>query len=162
MRTSGNQVNGHSWRTLSSEFLLRRIIGRTLNLGIIMQKIPLNLARPGMVLEKPVLRNNGLVLVAQGTEISDGLLVRLGNMGVNSVTVEGHPVAMEGESPPKSYQERIDSLDHLFRRYKDDPWMNKMKGFISAFFKRKMAAEKSSGQAEQQSGAQDKTLSKQK
>lgn len=120
-----------------------------------MQKIPLNQASPGMVLEKPVLRDNGLVLVAQGTEISDTLLFRLENMGVESVTVEGHPVEVEGENQPRSYQERIDSLDHLFRRYKDDPWMNKMKDFIRSYFKRKLLDQQSSRATQEKSANQN-------
>lgn len=127
-----------------------------------MQKIPLNQARPGMVLEKPVLRDNGLVLVAQGTEISDTLLFRLENMGVESVIVEGHPVEVEGENQPRSYQERIDGLDHLFRRYRDDPWMNKMKDFISSYFKRKLAAQNISGKIHEKSANQNSQDQEQK
>ncbi|MFP4084200.1 MAG: hypothetical protein ACLFP9_05780 [Desulfonatronovibrio sp.] len=127
-----------------------------------MQKIPLNQARPGMVLEKPVLRDNGLVLVAQGTEISDTLLFRLENMGVESVTVEGHPVEVEGEEQPRSYQERIDNLDHLFRRYKDDPWMNKMKDFIRSYFKRKLAAQQNSQSTQEKSANQNSQDQEQK
>ncbi len=127
-----------------------------------MQKLPIDLVRPGMVLEKPVLRDNGLVLVAKGTEISDTLLKRLENMDVKSVTVEGHPVHIEGEVPPKSYQERIDSLDHLFRKFKDDPWMNKMKKFIRYYFTRKLAAEQKAATADKNMRSQERASSGQK
>lgn len=115
-----------------------------------MQKIPVNLARPGMVLDKPVLRDNGLVLVAQGTEISQSLLDRLENMGVEWITVEGSPVDMEGMAPSKTYQQRMEEMDHLFRKYKDDKWMNNMKSFLKSYFRRKAESEKhESGQAPQ-------------
>ncbi len=124
-----------------------------------MQKLPLDLVRPGMVLEKPVLRDNGLVLVAKGTEISDTLLKRLENMDVKSVTVEGHPVEIEGQAAPKSYQERIDSLDYLFRRFQDDPWMNKMKKFIRSYFARKLASEQNAANADEKKASQARAAS---
>ncbi|WP_028573766.1 hypothetical protein [Desulfonatronovibrio hydrogenovorans] len=116
-----------------------------------MQKIPLNLARPGMVLEKPVLRDNGLVLVAQGTQLSDALLGRLENMGVSTITVEGSPLDLEGGARSVSYEERIESLDHMFRNFRDDPWMIRMKEFIRSYFERKMAA----GSSGRDAGTQD-------
>lgn len=127
-----------------------------------MQKIPLNLAKPGMVLDKPILRNNGQILVAQGTEISESLLSRLENMGISAVTVQGNPVEMEGVTPPKTYQQRIDELDHLFRRYNDDKWMSKMKSFIRSYFKRKIAAQKAASRAAAQTPNQEEGSSEKK
>lgn len=127
-----------------------------------MQKIPLNLVKPGMVLDKPILRDTGQILVAQGTEISESLLSRLENMGISSVTVHGNPVEMEGVTPPKTYQQRIDELDHLFRRYKDDKWMSKMKSFIRSYFKRKIAAEEAAARAAAQTPKQDDSSSEKK
>ncbi len=127
-----------------------------------MQKIPLSLARKGMVLEKPVLRDNGLVLVAPGTEISDSLLAKLENMGVQSVTVEGHPVEMEGQAAPKSFQERIDGLDHLFRRYREDAWMNKLKELIRIYLKRRMATAEHAAKATHESPGNTQAASEQK
>ncbi|RQD57634.1 MAG: hypothetical protein D5R98_08745 [Desulfonatronovibrio sp. MSAO_Bac4] len=124
-----------------------------------MQKIPLDLAKPGMVLDKPILRNNGQILVAQGTEISESLIGRLENMGISSVTVQGNPVEMEGVTPPKTYQQRIDELDHLFRRYDDDKWMSKMKRFIRSYFKRKIAAQEAASKAAAQSPKQNNDTS---
>ena len=46
-----------------------------------MQKIPLQLARPEMILAKPVTRENGMVLIAAGTVLTAGLISRLDNMG---------------------------------------------------------------------------------
>ncbi len=113
-----------------------------------MQKIPVNLAKAGMVLEKSVLRDNGLVLVAQGTEISEALLNRLENMGVEWITVEGAPVEMEGMAPPKTYEQRMQEMDHLFRRYKNDKWMDSMKSFLKSYFRRKAEMEnRESGRA---------------
>ncbi len=109
-----------------------------------MQKIPIDKAGPGMVLEKPVLRDNGLVLVAPGTELTPSLLHRLKSMDVEWITVQGHPVDMEGMGT-KSYQERIQDLDHMFRQYDRDDWMMKVKEVAKRFFQRKAALEAAEG-----------------
>jgi hypothetical protein len=42
-----------------------------------MQKIPINKAKPGMTLAKPVLKENGMVLVAENTELTETHLATL-------------------------------------------------------------------------------------
>jgi hypothetical protein len=105
-----------------------------------MQKIPLNLARPGMVLAKPVPRQDGIVVVASGTEISEGLLSRLESMEVETIVVEGNPVNMDGVMAGSSYATRVERLDHLFRKFPDDPWMGRVKGMFKEYFTLKAAA----------------------
>ncbi|WP_029893343.1 hypothetical protein, partial [Desulfohalovibrio reitneri] len=106
-----------------------------------MQKIPLNLAKPGMKLGKPVLRDNNLVVVAQGTELSDSLLMRLENMGIERITVEGNPVDMGGAAGDTAASKRLERLDHLFRGHEGDKWMNQVKKFLTNYFRMKAAAE---------------------
>ncbi|MFP4071150.1 MAG: hypothetical protein ACLFTB_03785 [Desulfovibrionales bacterium] len=102
-----------------------------------MQKIPLELAQAGMVLEKPLLRENGLVLVAEGTELTETLIGRLENMKITSIVVQGEPVEMEGMSGT-SYAKRIERLDHLFRGH-EDQWMQKVKLFLRHYFQSRAA-----------------------
>jgi hypothetical protein len=106
-----------------------------------MQKIPINLAQPGMVLEKPVLRPNGLVIVGEGTTLSDSLISRLENMGVKDIVVQGEPLDLEGMAGSTSYGKRIERLDHLFRRFNNDPWMKKVKAFLKSYYERKAASQ---------------------
>ena len=115
-----------------------------------MQKIPLKLAKPGFVLAKPVLRDNGMVLLAEGTELSESLLTRLEDMDVAAVVVKGEPVDMEGAAGSGGFAKRLERLDHLFRRYKADPWMGRVKERLREHFKIKAAAE--SGPAEPEAG----------
>lgn len=103
-----------------------------------MQKIPLNLARPGMVLAKPVLRDNGLVLVAENTELSESLLQRLERMDIETITVQGHPVDL-GDGGENTYAQRMSRLEHLFRRHGQDAWMLKVREHTRAFFQLKSA-----------------------
>jgi hypothetical protein len=101
-----------------------------------MQRIPLSLAKPGMTLAKPVLRDNGLVLVAENTELSESLLERLTRMEIETITVQGHPVDMGGgdESP---YALRIARLERLFRRHVEDAWMQGVREHIRQYFQLK-------------------------
>lgn len=104
-----------------------------------MQKIPLNLTKPGMKLAKPILRENGLVLVAENTELSESLLERLERMDVAMVTVQGNPVDLGGGGK-NPYTIRIERLEHLFRKHGDDPWMAKLQTHLKEYFLLKAAS----------------------
>jgi hypothetical protein len=108
--------------------------------GAPVQKIPLDLARPDMILAKAVLRDNGMVLVADGTTLTPSLLDRLKSMNVEHLVVEGNPVDLGGGGG-MGFAQRIERLDHLFRKHGDDPWMQKVKAFARAFFAKKAAAQ---------------------
>ncbi|MBA2849097.1 hypothetical protein G4V39_11035 [Thermosulfuriphilus ammonigenes] len=92
-----------------------------------MQKIPISLAREGMILAKEVTDSAGRVLCGPGTELSQRLLDRLANMGVQFVVVEGHPVAMPGE---KSLEERLAELERRFEKVAGDPVLAMLKEVI--------------------------------
>ncbi len=104
-----------------------------------MQKIPLNLAKPGMKLAKPILRENGLVLVAENSELSEALLERLERMDVTMVTVQGNPVDLGGGGK-NPYTNRVERLEHLFRKHGDDPWMAKLQTHLKDYFLLKAAS----------------------
>lgn len=91
-----------------------------------------------MVLAKPLLRDNGLVLVAENTELSETLLERLGRMEIQTVTVQGHPVDL-GDGGQNPYAKRLARLDHLFRRHDRDAWMQKVREHIRQYFQLKSA-----------------------
>ena len=117
-----------------------------------MQKIPLELARAGMVLEKPIMRDNGLVLVAEGTELTEPLLERLVAMQVEFILVQGHPLDLDGMAGGGSAAKRLERMDHLFRRHGDD-WMLKVKTFLKNYFRSRAAREAAaSGKAEGDEG----------
>jgi hypothetical protein len=112
-----------------------------------MQKIPLNLARPGMVLAKAVARTDGIAVAAQGTELSQALLDRFETMGVDTVVVEGNPVNLEGSAGDISFEKRAERLDHLFRRHAGDAWMEQIKRLLYDYFKLKAAGAAAAGAA---------------
>ncbi len=132
-----------------------------------MQRIPLKLAKAGMKLAKPVEKDNGMVLMAEGTELTDSLLSRLDGMDIESVVVKGNPVDLDGASgEATSYDKRIERMDHLFRKHQADPYMMKLKQGLKQYFKLKAAAEAAAAKAEAEAdqaldeGAQDSAAEK--
>ena len=104
-----------------------------------MQKIPLNLAREGMKLAKPLLRDNGLVLVAENSELTGYLLERLERMEIAMITVQGNPVDLGGGGAANPYAVRAGRLDHLFRKHAGDAWMRKNHEHLKEYFQLKAA-----------------------
>lgn len=92
-----------------------------------MQNIPLSLAISGMVTAKEVVRPdkpNGPPICGKGVELTDALIERLKGMGIQSVTVEGRPIRMEGEP---SLEDMLATLDKRFRKVEGDPLTMKLK-----------------------------------
>jgi len=69
-----------------------------------------------MILAKEILNPDGMVLCGAGTALSESLIERLTSMDVVDVTVEGHPVNVEGE---KTLREELEEVDLRFKRVED-------------------------------------------
>jgi hypothetical protein len=103
-----------------------------------MQNIPLTLAKAGMVVAKEIKASEdpaGMTICGKGVKLTDSLINRLEQMGIQSVNVEGHPVKMEGES---SVEEMLAALEHRFRRAGDDPLMLMIKDIYKGQIRRSM------------------------
>ena len=106
-----------------------------------MQRILMAQAGPGMILAKEILNPEGMVLCGSGTALSPALIERLVNMDVVDVTVEGHPVNIEGD---KTLQEELQEIDLRFQRVEDIAPLMYLKKRIQA----KLAASRSIGAVE--------------
>ena len=104
-----------------------------------MQKIPLQLTQPDMVLAKPVTRENGMVLIAAGTVLTASLISKLDNMGVEQVVVEGESLEMGGGCNAEVLAKKRERLDHLFRKFEDDTYMQRVKQMIADYYIRQCA-----------------------
>jgi len=85
-----------------------------------MQKIPLNLAAAEMVLARDIFKNDsptGMPICGKGTVLSDSLISRLAQMGVQSLYVEGHPVRQEGD---RGLAEQLVDLEKRFSKTMDN------------------------------------------
>jgi hypothetical protein len=123
-----------------------------------MQKIPIDLARPGMKLARPVLKEGGMVIMAEGMELTDSLIARLAAMKIDRITVQGNPVDLGGAGAGTRYAERVERLDVLFRRYGADKWMVRVKERMARYFRIKAAAQEARMKAAQ--GDAEQTASK--
>ena len=112
-----------------------------------MQKIPINLAAAGMKLAKPVTKEGGMTIMAEGMELTDSLISRLEAMKIDRITVQGHPVDMGGAGAGTKWGERKDRLDYLFRKHADDKWMTRVKDRMGQYFQIKAAAQEVKMQA---------------
>lgn len=86
-----------------------------------MQKIPLMLAKAGMILARDVFRGDsptGMPICGKETTLTDALITRLDQMDVQSVYVEGHPVWEEGQ---RSFDELLGELDLRFEKCRENP-----------------------------------------
>ncbi|HNY65123.1 MAG TPA: hypothetical protein PKM41_06765 [Deltaproteobacteria bacterium] len=109
-----------------------------------MQKIPIGLAAPGMVLAKPILNEKGMPLCAEGTELTEMLIDRLRAMNVTILTVKGHPI--DTGDREKTLEERLAEIEDRFIRVKGDPIMDEVKDAIMRAV-RKEAAEREAMEA---------------
>ena len=103
-----------------------------------MQKIPLKLATVGMKLARPVQSEKGIMLVAQGTELTDSIIARLRGLDVQQIVVEGEVDGL-GDAAHGIFARRLERLDHLFRKFDDDPFMFRLKRKLHQFFEIKAA-----------------------
>ena len=103
-----------------------------------MQSIPITLAAPEMVLAKPIRASDNpsaMTICGKGVKLTESLIDRLREMGFQSITVEGHPVKMDGEA---TLDDMLAALDKRFRRVKDDPIMMKLKEIYRKQIKQSM------------------------
>lgn len=86
-----------------------------------MQKIPLMLAKAGMILARDIFRGDspvGMPICGKDTVLTDALITRLDQMDVQSVYVDGHPVWEEGA---RSFEELMQDLDMRFEKSRQEP-----------------------------------------
>jgi hypothetical protein len=97
-----------------------------------MQRIPLALAEPGMVLAEAVLYSSGMVLAGVGVELTASMIERMAKSGIGALVVEGDADGSGGE-----FKAVLDKLPHLFRRYTRDAFMMTLHNMLQHYFSRK-------------------------
>lgn len=93
-----------------------------------MQKVPINLAAPGMILAKPVTNEKGMPLCAEGTELNANLIERMKKMNVQTLVLKGHPVDLGDRE--KSTDERLQEIKARFAHLEGDPIMDRLRDAI--------------------------------
>ena len=89
-----------------------------------------------MVLEKPVMRPDkpeGLAVFGKGIKLTAAGIERLKQIGVQAITVEGHPVIIEGE---ETLEQVLANMAHRFRQVRDNPEMMQLLDLYQTQIKR--------------------------
>ncbi|MFN3921726.1 MAG: hypothetical protein ACK4K4_04945 [Caldimicrobium sp.] len=76
-----------------------------------MQRLPLSYIKPGMKTYEEVVDSQGRVLCGKGVEITEEMLRKFEELGVNYVTVEGQAVKLPWE---KTLEEELEELEIKF------------------------------------------------
>lgn len=106
-----------------------------------MQMIPIALAEPEMALARDVRRTDNPQappICGRGTTLTESLIERLKNLGIKSITVEGHPVVIEGE---KTLEDLLADLDRRFSKVANVPLMMRLKEIYRKNIIRSMGGE---------------------
>jgi hypothetical protein len=82
-----------------------------------MAKILLEQLKPGMKLGRPLMNSSGMVLMAEGTELTEARISKIENMGVDSVYIDGP------SKPARPKEELLASLDKRFAKVEGNPQM---------------------------------------
>src|ERR1700690_2664417 len=103
-----------------------------------MQKIPLIIAKAGMILARDVFRSEsaiGIPICGKDTELTDTLIARLENLKVQSVYIQGHPAWEEGD---KNLDDILRDLDSRFAKVRQDPLTARLHDIYADYLKRSM------------------------
>lgn len=98
-----------------------------------MQRLPLSYLKPGMKTYEEVVDANGRVLCGKGVELTEELLKKFEDFGVQFVTVEGSPVKLPWE---KTLEEEIKALEERFKEVRDENLL-KLKMLLREFLEEK-------------------------
>jgi len=90
------------------------------------QRIPLSELKVGMVVARAITNESGMVLLSEGTALTESLIVRLGRMDLSHIFIRG------ASSSDKSKAELLSELDHRFKKTEKEPYMHIIKGVIKA------------------------------
>ena len=91
-----------------------------------MKRIPLEQAKPGMVLAKPVINSAGMIVVAAGMALDEPRLAHLARRGTATVCVEG----AAGDGELKSLEDLERELDARFRKLDEEPQLSRIRQAI--------------------------------
>lgn len=93
-----------------------------------MPKMPVEQLMAGMKLARPLMNSSGMVLMAEGTELTEARISKIENMGVDSVFIDGP------SRPAKPKKDLLDALDGRFAKVEGNPRMSLIKKTVRDHF----------------------------
>lgn len=82
-----------------------------------MQRLPLSYIKPGMKTYEEVVDSQGRVFCGKGIEITEEMLKKFQELGINYITVEGNVVKLPWE---KTLEEELVELERRFSEVKEE------------------------------------------
>jgi len=89
-----------------------------------MPKILANKLEPGMILGRPIVGKNGMIMLGEGTELTEKWVERIQDMEITSVFIEGPPIQTI------SKEDALANLDARFKLVEGKPFMNSIKRIV--------------------------------
>ncbi|NOX20101.1 MAG: hypothetical protein GXO99_02400 [Nitrospirae bacterium] len=89
-----------------------------------MKKIPIDKAKPGMVLAEDVVSQTGVVLFPKGIELSEKNIQGLSSLGIDVIGIEGK------STPRMTKRKYLEIIEQAFKRVNPDPFNNKIKEIL--------------------------------
>ncbi|MEE9913226.1 MAG: hypothetical protein K4571_16065 [Deltaproteobacteria bacterium] len=89
-----------------------------------MPKISVDKLEPGMKLSRPIVGKTGMVMLGEGTELTEKWVERIRDMEITSIFVEGPPIQTI------SKEEALANLDARFALVEGKPFMNVIKKLV--------------------------------
>ena len=86
-----------------------------------MAKLSTERLEPGMVLARPVMNKSGMIMLGEGTELTDNLIEKIRDMGIESVHVQGM------SQPDVPLEALLAALDARFSHVEKDHLMAMIK-----------------------------------
>jgi len=89
-----------------------------------MPKIALDKIQPGMKLAKPVTNQNGLVILAENTELTVTLIEKINDLDIGGVYIKGIT------QPDIPKEEMLTGLNRRFKNVENEPYMDVIKQIL--------------------------------
>ncbi len=93
------------------------------------QRILVTQAVPGMVLARPVVQPDRMVLVGEGAVLNEAMITQILKRGIKRIVVRGQPVA---RSTTGDFDARLAALDNRFSRVGKDPLMAALRDVVAS------------------------------
>jgi hypothetical protein len=93
-------------------------------------KILLDELKPGMKLSKPVLNEEGMVLLGEDTELTESVIEKLKTLDVYAAYVKGV------SKPDMPREEALFELDKRFEKVEHEPYMDMLKRVLKEHIER--------------------------
>ncbi len=93
------------------------------------QRILVTQAAPGMVIARPVVQPDRMVLVGEGAVLSETMITQMLKRGIKRVVVRGQPVPRTDSG---DFNTRMAALDSRFSRVGGDPLMAALRDVVAS------------------------------